>query len=285
MSVDNPIEKIKTGITSMTNMQKVVADYIIKHPVDVAFMTLEQFAGVIGTSTTTIMRMMYHLGYSGYSEFQKGLQMQLRNKVDPSVRLETNLKDVDKDNIWTRCCEKQIQNIHDTFSMISQSTFDEIIAAIADARRMYFVAARGGMMAAKFMCDFLGRMFGNCQLLQADLITEWCTVLPTLSREDLVVAISFPRYAKRASSFLKHAKEKEARIVLITDNYSSPLAGFATWLLPCACGSLGFHNSPVSAMMIADSIINVASIRHADSVSMRLSEADRVMIADDYYLM
>lgn len=285
MDMDNPIEKIKAGLPGMTNMQKIVADYIIKRPVDVAFMTLDQFAGIIGTSTTTIMRLMYHLGYSGYSKFQKELQMQLRNKVDPSIRLEANLKDVDRDNIWTRCCEKQLQNIQDTFSTIPQSTFDEVVDAIANSRQIYFVAARGGMMVAKYMTDFLGRMFGRCHLIQADLITEWCTVLPALSKDDLVIAISFPRYARRLKSFLRQAKERETPIILLTDSYSSPIAEFATWLLPCTCSSLGFHNSPVAAMVIADCIINVTSIRFADTVRERLSEADRIMNEDGYYII
>jgi len=91
----NPILQLKSKVSELTESQRKVADYIIKNPVDVAFLTVEQLAGLVGTSTTTIMRLTFKIGYSGYSEFQKGLQEILRNRADPNTRLEANLKDGD----------------------------------------------------------------------------------------------------------------------------------------------------------------------------------------------
>jgi DNA-binding MurR/RpiR family transcriptional regulator len=269
----------------MTSKQTVIAEYIIKHKVDVAFMTLDQFASVIDTSTTTIMRLMYHLGYSGYAEFQRSLQAQLRDKMDPPSRLEANLNEINKSDIWLKSLEKQIQNIQDTFAIIEEHTLDNIVAAIPSARRIYFVAVRGGMTVATYMNDSLGRMFGNCQILHADTIADWCAIAPTVDERDLVFVWSFPRYGRRIRLFLQTMQERNARVVLTTDSYSSPIVQYGTWLLPCTCESLGFHNSTLAAMMIADCIITATSLRYADIVYPRLKEANKILTKDGYSIL
>jgi DNA-binding MurR/RpiR family transcriptional regulator len=285
-SAENPIKIIKKSFLGMTNKQTEIAEYIIKHPVDVGFMTLDKFANVVNTSTTTIMRLMYHLGYSGYSEFQRNLQAQMRDKMDPQNRLETNLNKINNNsNIWCQCLEKQIQNIHDTFAIIDELTLDDIVAAIPNARRIYFVAVRGGMTVAMYMNDSIGRMFGNTQILHADMIGDWCAVAPMVDERDLVFVWSFPRYGRRIRLFLQTMKERKARIVLMTDSYSSLMAQYGTWLLPCACESLGFHQSQLAAMMIADCMITATSIKYADIVYPRLKEANEVLTKDGYSLL
>jgi DNA-binding MurR/RpiR family transcriptional regulator len=281
----NPIEVIKNNFNGMTNMQMIIAEYIIKHPVDVSFMTLEKFAGLIDTSTTTIMRLMYHLGYSGYAEFQRNLQAQLRDKMGPPNRLEDNLSKIDQNDIWLQSLEKQLQNIQDTFAIIDKQTLDDIVDAIPNARRICFVAVRGGMAVAVYMNNVLGRMFGNCQILNADAISDWCSIVSTLDERDLVFVWSFPRYARRVRLFLQAAQERKARVVLTTDSYSCPLAPYSTWLLPCTCGSLGFHNSLLAALMVADCIITATSLRFAEVAYPRLKKANDIMTKDGYSLL
>lgn len=123
--MENPIEKLQHKIGELTETQRRVADYIIKHPLDVAFLTVDQLAGVVKTSTTTIMRLTFNLGYSGYSEFQKGLQENLRNQAAPQTRFEANIKGMEEDDLWGRYAEKQINNIQNTIEMISHETLEE----------------------------------------------------------------------------------------------------------------------------------------------------------------
>ncbi|UOQ91907.1 hypothetical protein MUO14_15475 [Halobacillus shinanisalinarum] len=97
--MDNLLVNLKERISELTITQRKVADYILQNPSEVAFLTVDQLARKVGTSTTTIMRLTFTLGYTGYSQFQKGLQAILRNRTAPHTRLETNLKDM-----GTRTC-------------------------------------------------------------------------------------------------------------------------------------------------------------------------------------
>ena len=279
-----PIEKLKNGINNMTAAQKKVADFILKNTFDTAFFTVDQLANAAGTSTTTIMRLMTFLNYKGYMDFQRALQEVLRNKVNPKTRLEVNLKDLDLSDLWGRCYDKQLNNIQNTFELIPQETLDNVVAEIVSAPMIYITTARGGIMVAQYMYSFLSRMFGNCQIIHADNLPVWSTIIPCLGPTDLVFAISFPRYANRLLQFVKLAHQAQAKVVMVTDSFTSPFAEYSDITLPCLCSSLGFHNSPLSAMMLVDCLINVASVRYASIIKPRLDIANDILSKSDDYI-
>lgn len=281
--MENLVNKFKFNISGMTKAQRKVADYIIKNQLEVAFMTIDKLAEVVEVSTTTIMRLMVYMGYSGYTDFQKELKEILRSNLNPKNRLEINLKKMNQSDLWVQCYKKQIKNIQDTFSMIPVERLDETIQRIVSARKIYFVSARGGLSVAQFLTDFFNRIFGNCRLLQADMLTEWLDFLPSMDGSDLIIAISYPRYSSRLISLLKLAKSNDVKIISLTDSYSSPLVELSDFILPCCCDSLGFHNSPVPAMVIADCLINVASVRNSMLVKERLDKANSIVADLNYY--
>lgn len=280
---NDPIKKLKNELSSMTEAQKRVADYIIRNQFDVAFSTVDQVANAVGTSTTTVMRLMTHLKYRGYSEFQRYLQENLRNKVTPETRLEANLRDLSKDNLWQQCYNKQIQNLEETMNATSTDQLDALTEKIQKARNVYIAAARGGAMVALYMHLYLARMYGNTVLVQSDELANWSTLIPKMNSQDLVIAITFPRYAKSLMTFVSAAGKQNVYVAGITDSYSSPLAEKADMVLTCDSSSLGFHNSPISAMMVADCIIGVLSLRDSARIKERLAASANVLQDAGYY--
>ena len=71
---------------------------------------------------------------------------------------------------------------------------------------------------------------------------------------------------------------------MVTDSFTSPFAEYSDITLPCLCSSLGFHNSPLSAMMLVDCLINVASVRYASIIKPRLDIANDILSKSDYYI-
>lgn len=100
------LQLLEEKMEAFTSTQKRVADYILKNPTEVAFLTIEQLSALIGVSVTTIMRLAYSLGYTGYTQFQKDLQEILRNRVAPPTRLEENVKKLGKNKLLIKCVLK-----------------------------------------------------------------------------------------------------------------------------------------------------------------------------------
>ncbi|WP_339316317.1 MurR/RpiR family transcriptional regulator [Oceanobacillus sp. FSL W7-1304] len=282
--MENPIVKLKENISSLTNTQRQVANYIIEHPVDVAFLTVDQLAGKVGTSTTTIMRLAFSLGYSGYSEFQKGLQQNLRSQASPGTRFEVNLKGNTDENLWISNVNHQLENIQQTVDLISNETLDSVINMIMKSKMIYCSSVRSGMPVSYHLTHGLNRLLGNCKMLPADRI-EWVDDMISLNSEDLIIAISYPRYSSRLLEFVKHARERKAKVIVITNSYSSPFVKYADIVLPCPSGSLSFHNSIVSSILVADYIINAVAINFPERTKERLSELNEVLTSLDYHVL
>ncbi|TVY07953.1 MurR/RpiR family transcriptional regulator [Paenibacillus cremeus] len=281
--MENPILQLKNKISELTETQRKVADYIIKNPVDVAFLTVDQLAGLVGTSTTTIMRLTFSLGYTGYSEFQKGLQELLRNKADPNTRLAANLKDLNRSDLFIRCAENHVNNIQSTVQMISGETLQKTLDMIVSAKRIYCTGVRSGLPIAQCLAYGLNRLLGNCDLAHADLF-EWAERVHTFDSSDLVIACSFPRYARKVSEFVELAKRNNAQVISFTDSYSSPLAKYSDIILPCNVSSVAFHNSIIAPMFLADYIISALAINYPEKTKQHLDKLDSILRETNYHL-
>lgn len=280
----NPIMDLKEQITKLTESQKRVADYIIKNPVNVAFLTVDQLAGLVGTSTTTIMRLTYNIGYSGYSEFQKGLQELLRNRADPNTRLEVNLKDKENVNLWLKNAENQIHNINSTVSMITEETLESVLDSIFYAKRIHCTAIRSGIPVAHSLSYGLSRLIGKGELVNADL-GEWVEKVIDFTSDDLIIATSFPRYGNKVIEFIRAAKARNAKVISITDSYSSPLVNYSDIVLNCNVSSLAFHNSIIAPIFLVDYLITAVASRDVEMTKERFAKIDELLIGMKYHHM
>ncbi|WP_232783038.1 MurR/RpiR family transcriptional regulator, partial [Bacillus sp. BA3] len=280
--MENPIIKLKNKISELTETQQRVADYIIKNPVDVAFLTVDQLAGIVGTSTTTIMRLTFSLNYSGYTEFQKGLQELLRNRAAPQIRLEANLKDLNESDLWIRSAESQLDNIQSTVEMISTESLNKTMEMIVSADRIFCTSVRSGLPVAQHLTFGLNRLLGNCELIVADL-SDWVDKGINFTSKDLVIATSFPRYARRIVEFAMVAKDNKAQIISITDSYSSPLVKYSDLVLPCNSSSIAFHNSPIASMLVADYLVSAIAINYPEKTKNRLDEINSILTKMNYH--
>lgn len=266
----------------LTDTQKKVADYIIKNPMDVAFYTIDQLAGIVSTSTTTIMRLTFSLGYSGYSEFQKGLQEILRSKAAPHTRLEANLKDITNNDLWHQYAEFQINSIQNTFELITKESLDKTIKMLVNARHIYCTGVRSGLPVAQYLTHGLNRLLGNTKLRNADQ-SDWIDDVAGLDSSDVVIAISYPRYARRVVDLVSESKKAEATIIAITDSYSSPLAKYADVILPCSSSSLSFHNSITSSIFLADYLITAMATQNHEKIKARLDKVNDILTNINYH--
>ncbi|MDV2885520.1 MurR/RpiR family transcriptional regulator [Alkalihalophilus pseudofirmus] len=280
--MNDPILKLTEKITNLTATQRKVADYIIKNPMEVAFLTVDQLAGIVGTSTTTIMRLTFNLNYSGYTEFQKELQELLRNQAAPQTRLEANLKGVTENDLWNRCVDNQISNINKTKEVISSDTLKNVIDLIISSNRIYCTSAKSGLPVGQYLNFGLNRLLGNSELIIADQ-SDWVDLLLNLDSDDLIIATSFPRYARRIVDLVSYAKDRGVKIITLTDGYSSPLVKYSDIVLPCNPSSLAFHNSPIAAMVVADYIISSIAINYPDKTKERLDNMNNVLTKIQYH--
>ncbi len=274
------LQVLEEKMEDFTLAQRKVADYVLKNPAEVAFLTTEQLASNIGVSVASIMRLAYAVGYSGYAQFQKDLQEMLRKQVAPPNRLEENIKKIDKNKLLIACAEIQIANINKTVTFLTDEAIDKALSLVFNAKRLYVIGVRGSHTIAHYLYEGMNRLGVDCQLLIPDT-GRLQSVLAKMSTDDLVIAISLPRYARRTLEIVRVAKSKGAKLLSITDGYSSPLALVSDAFLPCAFESAGFHNSEIGALFVADFLVTSVAVKDMNLAKQHLEEIERVISSID----
>jgi DNA-binding MurR/RpiR family transcriptional regulator len=271
-----PLTRLEKETTQMTPALRRVADYILKNPVDTSFMTLEQLSQQAGASTATVMRVAFQLGYSGYSDFQRDLQELLRDRVAPTTRLEVSKKSLKHSSVLNNCAENHIDNVKSMMDFLTKDVIDESVGLIAKAKKIYIVGVRSSFAIAYYLHQTLNQITGNCVLLEAGSGNVAEEII-NITRADLVIGITMPRYARPTVETLRLVKQFGPKIIVITDGYGSPLAPLADVLLPCSVRSLAFHNSIAGPALLVDFLITSFALAYPQRTRDRLDTAEPVL--------
>lgn len=101
-----------------------------------------------------------------------------------------------------------------------------------------------------------------------------------ISKGDVFIGISFPRYSKRTRAAIEFAKKRGANILAITDSDSSPIAEVSDCRLLAKSDMASFVDSLVAPLSIINALIVAVSMNKKEELSNHLSELEKIW--DEY---
>ena len=101
-----------------------------------------------------------------------------------------------------------------------------------------------------------------------------------VGKEDVMIAISFPRYSTRISNAVEFAHRAGADVVALTDSDNSPIAEYADQLLIAQSDMVSFVDSLVAPLSVINALIAALSRKKQDELTVRLRELEQIW--DDY---
>lgn len=277
------IADIQKSVPSLTKSQKVVAAKILEDPFAIAFSSIEQFSKQIQVSTATVIRFANVLGFNGYSELQERLRQYCHTQLSPISRLETSRRSQKSGtSILDHIYEVQLNNLRLTYTQELEHKLLAVVRYLKEAPHIYTLGSRGSSAITYYLGHHLNRAFRNTTILPDDnRIAD--TLLP-IQNGDVLIICSMPRYSKLVYRAAQIAKTQGAVVVSITDSIVSPYDGVSDILLPASCRSSDFHNSLLSAMLIAEMIITLLMSDDVEAASHKLHEMESLFDALDTFL-
>ncbi len=267
-------EKINHAYETMTHSQQMVAQYYRSHEDRMAFLTLEDAAAQIGTSTTTIIRFARSLGYSGYSQMQKDIQSSLISKVSLPERLNNlSVFAAANDQLLNQIVQSDIQDITETVAGIAPDLVSRTIHLINDSRNIYVLGLRSSFSLAHYLTSRLGQIRPNVRLIQSAgmLFPE---ELAGCNSSDACVAFLFPRYSKTAANLILWLKKRNVKIILFTSNDYKAVESYGDLIIPCSVSSVSIKNSFVAPMVIINYLMASIALLDHDRTQRTLEEAE-----------
>lgn len=269
------ISHIQSQYTRFSKGQKLIAQYILKNYDKVAFMTACKLGETVGVSESTVVRFANALGYSGYPKLQDALQEVIKNKLTTVQRVDMVKEFNDDSAILKKIVKSDIDNIKDTLDEIDEKAFEEASNRILKAKRIYIVGMRSSFTIAQYLGFYLGIILDSVHVIRTDMGDAFEQVVK-INEDDVLIAVSFPRYSKKSYQIVSYAKEKGAHIVSLTDSLFAPVASFTDNLLLVKSNMASFVDSLVPALSIANALIVSVGMKEKEDIKQHFDDLEAI---------
>lgn len=270
------LKRINNLYSTFSKGQKKIADYLVENYDKAAFMTASQLSETISVSCSTVVRFAAELGYEGYPMLQRALQELVRTNLTSLQRIEMTSSRVGNKNLLSTILNFDIMKIKQTLEEIDYKVFDSAVETILSAEKVYVIGVRSSSALASFLGFYLNLIFDNVRLVHTTSASEIFEQILRVSKKDVVIGISFPRYSARTIKAMEYAKNQGAQIVAITDSETSPLAPIATHPLIARTDIASFADSLVAPLSVINALVAALGMKKKESVYKTFDELEKI---------
>ena len=279
----NLLAEIEAGMPTFSKGQKLISKYVLENYDKAAYMTASRLGKIVDVSESTVVRFAIELGFEGYPEFQHALQEIVRTRLTSFQRMEVTNSLIGDGDVLSKVLLGDAEKIRHTLDGIDRAAFEEAIEKIVSARDIYILGVRASSSLAGFLAHGLRMIFDNVKFVQTTSGSEMFEQIMSIRPEDVMIAISFPRYSKRIIHAVEFAKHAGADVITITDSPASPIAPQADQLLIAKSDMASFVDSLVAPLSIINAIIVAVSRKKQDDLRVRLRQLEEIWDEYDVY--
>lgn len=269
------ISNIQSQYTRLSKGQKLIAQYILNNYDKVAFMTACKLGETVGVSESTVVRFANALGYSGYPKLQAALQELIKNKLTTVQRVEMAHDYSDDFAILNKVLKSDIDNIRSTLEEIDERAFKEASNKLLRARKIYILGMRSSFVVAQYLGFYLDIILDNVHIIRMDMGDAFEQIV-RINEEDVIVAISFPRYSKKSYQIVNYAKEKGAHVISLTDSLFAPVASLADNTLLVKSNMASFVDSLVPALSISNALAISVGMKEKEDIKQHFDDLEQI---------
>lgn len=276
----NLIAMIEEGMPTFSKGQKRIANYILEHYDKAAYMTASKLGALVGVSESTVVRFAIELGFDGYPEMQKSLQELIRMKLTSVQRVEVTNSLIGEGDVLEKILMSDAEKIRRTLEEVDREAFEAAVDKIVAAEKIYIIGVRSSSSLAGFLNFNFRMIFDNVKFVQTTSGSEMFEQIMSIGPNDVMIAISFPRYSKRIVNAVEYAHNAGADVISLTDSHQSPIAGVADQLLLARSDLVSFVDSLVAPLSIINAIIVAVSRKKMDDIRVRFDKLEKIW--DEY---
>lgn len=279
----NLLREIEARMSSFSKGQKLIAKYILQNYDKAAYMTAAKLGALVNVSESTVVRFALELGFDGYPDFQHSLQEIVRTKLTSLQRMEMTNSQIGDGDVLSKVLLADADKIRRTLEDVDGVAFDEAVNRLVHARNIYIMGVRSSSFLAGFLNYHLRMIFDNVKFVQTASGSEVFEEIMSIGEEDVMVAISFPRYSKRVINAVHFAKNAGADVIALTDSEKSPIAARADQLLLAHSDMVSFVDSLAAPLSIINAMVVAIARKKQDELVVRLHQLEKIWDEYDVY--
>jgi DNA-binding MurR/RpiR family transcriptional regulator len=217
---------LSSGTIHFPKRLRQVAIFLWQHPSDVALGTISRVAEQAGVQPSTLVRFAQIFGFAGFSDFQDIFKKYIKGSWPERHARSGSERDEAAINPNLHFVKGLVAASQGSLDRIGESfdieSFERTIAFLAEAELIYLVGSKRAFPVTAYLSLALSQQ-GVRNLLVDNVGSTAFDQISCISERDAVLAVSFSPYNSITPDLAAAARQRNARIVSITDSTFSPL--------------------------------------------------------------
>ena len=249
-------ELIREHYSALTQSERKFANSLLENYPAAGLASITIVAENAGVSTPTVARMVQKLGFKGYPHFHKSLLRELQAKVlGPTQRRDNWASDAPDSHLLNRFSQAVTQNLSQTISNVDTEKFDAAARQLANTDgRLYVVGGRITRALADYAFTHFQAIRQRVTHMTSSSAT-WPHYVLDMVEGDTLLMFDVRRYETNLQNLAKLAAERGVMVILITDQWASPVAAEASFIFNCWVEIPSAWDSNISTMMLLEALI------------------------------
>lgn len=268
-------ELINGGRETLTGAdRKLAAALMADYPV-AGLTSITDFARAAAVSTPSVLRFAKKLGFSGYPALQQALRREVSAQLqNPIEKPEQWSSKAPRTHILNRLADAAMDNLSASLRHIDHHVFDDVCKLIGDPKRQLHV------MGGRITSHVAGYMHTHLQMARAGVrlvppaTSHWPQHILEIGPGDVLIVFDVRRYDARVHDFAASAKQRGSKIVLITDQWMSPISRQAAHTLPLRMEVPSGWDSNVVTIFAVEAMVAAVVKQNWKATRERIRELD-----------
>ena len=262
------IQAIARDFESLSRQLKAIARHVEQHRSQLGIQSIQEVASQCEVQPSAVVRFAKHFGFTGFTALQKLFRDGLAQQISPSrnyqsrIRqaIESGARDLSSAEIAHALIGGGIAGMEELQRSLQEPAFEDSVNLLAEADSIWLMATRRSFAVSTYLAYALQHTDKRIHhITSAGSMQDG--QLRGMRPQDVLIAVSFAPYAEETESIVRHAHERGACIIAITDGRLSPLARFATCSLLVQETSVFGFRALTNSMAVAQSLFMALAYR------------------------
>jgi DNA-binding MurR/RpiR family transcriptional regulator len=249
-------ERLRVVRNHLAPAELAVANVLIENYPTGGLVPIVQLAASAEVSAPTVLRLVGKLGFNGYGEFHEALRSEIQARIFSPVDAYPASTKTAAETPIARAQAAYYECIRSTFSHLDPRELKSAVSALANVNRpVYVLGGRISSILAMHLATYLSMLRQNVLHVTSDEAGRIAGLID-LGPKSVVVLFDFRHYQQTSLDWGMEAAKRGAYLVLVTDQYLSPLASRATSLLTSSTKGLEPFDSMAGGFALTEVVIS-----------------------------
>ena len=279
MSSQSIAEKLREGLDIFSSTERRIAHRLLSEYPIAGLQSATELARSVGVSTPTVLRLVARMGYASYMDFQRTLREELAAQLSTPLSKFPGMPTQQAGMPETAIegfAEAVQGNIRETFANLTLTEFHNAAQLLTDPRsRVHLVGGRFTDALALYLSVQLRILRPGVSHLQ-EQESNWRDQLLDMGKRDVLVIYDIRRYQPSLLRLANAAAGRQVRVILLTDQWLSPIVRVATHVLSARVTVPSIWDSSAALMALSEALLAEVSHLGGEQCRRRIRELEEM---------